>query len=87
MSYVYVFKCNDRSYYTGYTKDFKNRIKEHKQGNVKYTKSRLPVKLVFLKEFKKHNNALLFEKKVKSWKKRKSIEKMVDKADNIVNKE
>ena len=49
--FVYVLKCRDGSYYTGATKNWKDRINKHREGSVKYTKSRLPVRLVFLKEF------------------------------------
>ena len=29
MSYVYILKCDDDSYYTGISSDFKRRIREH----------------------------------------------------------
>ncbi len=84
MAYVYVLKCSDKSFYTGATKDIKKRLSKHKKGMVKYTKSRLPVDLVFLKRFVAFKDALKFEKKVKSWKKRSSILKMLNKDDNLV---
>lgn len=83
--FVYVLKCSDNSYYTGAARDWKKRINKHEKGGVKYTKTRLPVKIVFLKVFDKFGDALKFESKVKSWKKRSSIEKMFSKEDNIVN--
>jgi putative endonuclease len=85
MSFVYVLKCNDNSYYVGAAPDYKKRLNKHNKGLVKYTKSRLPVVLVFLKHFNNIQEALLFESKIKSWKKRKSIEKMIRKSDNLVN--
>ena len=86
MCFVYILKCADNSYYVGSTRDIKQRLKKHNNYGVKYTKSRLPFKLIFLKKFDSYSQALKFEKKVKSWKKRKSIEKMLSKPDNIVNK-
>ena len=35
------------SIYTGYSKDLKNRMMEHRKGKVHSTKNRLPVKLVY----------------------------------------
>lgn len=87
MSYCYVLRCKkDNSYYIGATKNIVNRLKIHTKGKVRYTKLRLPVELVFLKEFPNYSEALRFEKRVKSWKKRKSIEKMFEKPDNIAGK-
>ncbi|MBU1043871.1 GIY-YIG nuclease family protein [Candidatus Parcubacteria bacterium] len=86
MAYVYILKCSDGSYYTGSTKDLVKRIRTHKSGKVKYTKSRLPVDLVFVKELDNYSLAFIFESKVKSWKKRKSIERMLQKSDNVANK-
>lgn len=86
MCFCYVLKCTkDNSYYTGSTKNINDRLRRHKKGEVKFTKSRLPVELVFLKEFENYSLAFKFEQKVKSWKKRKSIEKMFNKSDNIAN--
>ena len=83
ISYVYILKCSDGSFYTGSTKNLIKRLTTHKKGKVKYTKSRLPFKLVFVKEFSSYREAFKFEKRVKSWKKRLSIQKMLGKEDNI----
>ncbi|MBN1168873.1 GIY-YIG nuclease family protein [Candidatus Woesebacteria bacterium] len=83
--YVYVLKCCNGSYNTGATKNWKVRLQKHNNGGVKFTKSKLPVELVFLKEFSSYSKALQFERKVKSWKKRSSIEKMFNKKDNLFN--
>ncbi len=63
MGYVYVLKCSDGSYYVGSSARIEDRINAHEKGFVKYTKTRLPVKLVFVKEFNSYNKAFLFEKK------------------------
>lgn len=86
MAFVYTLKCCDGLYYVGSARSIENRLTAHKHGKVKYTKSRLPLKLVFVKEFSTYNEAFIFEKRVKSWKKRKSIEKMVAKSDNIAER-
>ena len=85
MAYTYVLKSTkDNSYYVGSTSDIRMRLKQHINGYVKTTKSRLPIRLVFLKEFQTYSEARSFELKIKSWKKRSSIEKMFDKPDNMI---
>ena len=86
MGYTYILKCNDNSYYVGATTDTLRRLFEHKNGKVKQTKSRLPIVLVFVKEFCSYGEARSFENKIKSWKKRESIEKTLNKPDNVVSR-
>ena len=46
--YVYMVRCRDNSLYTGYTDDPDRRLAVHNAGKgAKYTKSRLPVSLVY----------------------------------------
>ena len=46
--YVYILRCSDGSYYTGWTNDLSKRLLSHNSGKgAKYTKSRLPVELVY----------------------------------------
>jgi len=53
-AWVYVLKCRDGSFYTGWTNHLENRVQTHQRGKGgKYTRSRLPVKLV--KAWKKRN--------------------------------
>ena len=48
MHYVYIVECADGTLYCGYTIDLIKRIKVHNQGKgAKYTRARLPVKLVY----------------------------------------
>lgn len=45
---VYIVECSDSSFYTGIAKNVKDRIDKHNSGKgAKYTRSRLPVKLVY----------------------------------------
>ncbi|OGY24030.1 MAG: hypothetical protein A2Y57_02245 [Candidatus Woykebacteria bacterium RBG_13_40_7b] len=83
MAYCYVLKCGSGPYYVGSTRNVTKRLNDHDCGRVKFTKNKRPVTLIFVKEFKSYKLALDFEKRVKSWKKRKSIEKMLSKPDNI----
>ncbi|MHB8157416.1 MAG: GIY-YIG nuclease family protein [Desulfocucumaceae bacterium] len=48
MPYTYMVQCSDGSYYTGWTVDLKARLKAHNEGKgARYTRSRLPVRLVY----------------------------------------
>ncbi|MBR1781103.1 MAG: GIY-YIG nuclease family protein [Oscillospiraceae bacterium] len=49
MSYfVYMLRCSDGTLYTGYTDDPQRRLGVHHRGKrAKYTRSRLPVELVY----------------------------------------
>ena len=66
MWYVYVLRCKDGTLYVGYTRNLRKRIQEHKNGLVKYTKARLPVKVIWIGVFLSKKKALLFEKYLKS---------------------
>ena len=60
MNYVYILSCSDNTLYTGWTNDLERRINVHSSGKgAKYTRGRLPVKLVYLcnKEVKQRGKA------------------------------
>lgn len=66
MFYTYILKCNDGSYYTGFTSNLENRIANHDNGiGSKYTKTRRPVKLIFYEIFDDKSLALKREKQIK----------------------
>ncbi|MCI0692044.1 GIY-YIG nuclease family protein [candidate division KSB1 bacterium] len=46
---VYILRCRDGSLYTGITNDLPKRLQAHCDGVAsRYTRSRLPVKLIYL---------------------------------------
>ena len=64
--YVYIVKCKDKTLYTGYTVDLKNREAKHNSGEgAKYTRHRCPVKMVYSEEFKTINEAMKREAEIK----------------------
>ena len=51
MYFVYMLRCRDGSLYTGSTVDVARRVAVHNSGKgAKYTRSRLPVELVWQEE-------------------------------------
>lgn len=68
---VYMVECCDRSIYTGWTNDLQKRLDLHNQGKgAKYTKARLPVKLIYQETFPTKQEAMAREYEIKK-KKRK----------------
>ncbi|MDO4617789.1 MAG: GIY-YIG nuclease family protein [Lachnospiraceae bacterium] len=58
-AYTYMVRCSDGSLYTGWTTDLKKRINVHNSGRgAKYTRCRLPVKLVYYEEFSTKHEAM-----------------------------
>ncbi|RLB69117.1 MAG: GIY-YIG nuclease family protein [Deltaproteobacteria bacterium] len=48
---VYILRCGDDTFYTGITNDLEKRIQTHNEKRgARYTRSRLPVTLVFQEE-------------------------------------
>ena len=61
-AYMYVVECHDGSYYTGYTTDVKKRVAVHNSGRgAKYTRARLPVKLIYAEGFDSKEEAMSAE--------------------------
>ena len=59
MNYVYILRCADDSLYCGWTTDLEARILQHNAGKgAKYTRSRLPVKLVYFEMYEDRHEAL-----------------------------
>ncbi|WP_042683182.1 GIY-YIG nuclease family protein [Anaerosalibacter massiliensis] len=52
MCYVYILKCSDDTLYTGWTNNLNKRVETHSKGKgAKYTRARLPIKLVYYEEY------------------------------------
>ena len=66
MNYTYILRCKDGSLYTGWTNDLEKRIRTHNEGRGgKYTRSRLPVELVYHEEFETKEEAMRREWEIK----------------------
>ena len=63
---VYILQCNDNSLYTGITNHLQQRIEKHNAGKgAKYTRSRLPVVLVYQETVEDKSEALKREHQIK----------------------
>ena len=66
MNYTYIVQCGDGSLYTGWTNNIEKRISDHNNGKgAKYTKTRLPVALVYYEEFSTKEEAMRREWEIK----------------------
>lgn len=64
--FVYILKCRDNSLYTGITNNLERRVNNHNKGvGAKYTKSRLPVELIYKEPYKTKNESLKREIEIK----------------------
>lgn len=67
-NYTYILRCSDNTFYTGWTNNIKRRLYIHNLGKgSKYTRARLPVKLVYLE---------IFDDKIAAMKREAEIKKM-----------
>lgn len=64
--FVYILKCADGSLYTGITNDLKRRLERHLLGKAsRYTRSRLPVSLVYQESHPNRSSASIREAAIK----------------------
>jgi predicted GIY-YIG superfamily endonuclease len=70
--WVYIVRCSDQSYYVGHTDDIELRLAKHRSGEFGgYTRTRLPIELVFMEEFVSRSDAFMRERQLKGWNRKK----------------
>ncbi|MDR4493848.1 MAG: GIY-YIG nuclease family protein [Nitrospirales bacterium] len=71
--WVYMLRCADGSYYTGHTDNLDKRIQEHHMGVICtcYAFHRRPIQLVFSQNFRTREEALVSERQIKGWSRKK----------------
>lgn len=64
--YTYILLCSDETLYTGWTNDLTKRLKMHNAGKgARYTRGRLPVKLLYYEIFATKQEAMKREVEIK----------------------
>ncbi len=59
MPRVYLLRCSDDTFYTGWTTDLEKRVEAHNRGTAsRYTRARLPVTVVYVEEAESKSAAL-----------------------------
>ena len=64
--FVYILQLSNGSFYTGYTGNLEQRIKQHELGEVASTKSKRPIELIYFEACLFKRDALAREKYLKS---------------------
>ncbi len=65
-AWVYILKCSDGTYYTGYSRNPETRLAQHQAGTAsRYTRTRLPVTMIFLQECPTSKEAYRTERRIK----------------------
>ena len=60
--FTYILQCSDKTLYCGYTTDLEKRLATHNRGKgAKYTRGRLPVKLLYQEVFASKQEAMSAE--------------------------
>ncbi len=73
--FCYILECVDGTLYTGWTTDPERRLIQHNRGKgARYTKMRLPVKLVYIEPQPDKVTALKRERAIKALPRKKKIE-------------
>ncbi|MBC8757014.1 GIY-YIG nuclease family protein [Kordia sp. YSTF-M3] len=87
LSYVYILKCSDESYYAGVTTNLEKRFVQHQQGFYKesYTYRRRPLTIVFYASFTDINIAIENEKQIKKWSRAKKQALIHDEYEALPN--
>ena len=66
MNYTYLLECADGTLYCGWTNDLSRRLEAHSRGTgSRYTRSRLPVRLVYHECFETRSEAMRREAAIK----------------------
>jgi len=72
---VYIVECADHTLYTGWTTDIERRLKLHNAGQgAKYTRSRAPVRLVYLEPQPDQSSARRREREIKQLRRAQKLE-------------
>ncbi|WP_026525196.1 MULTISPECIES: GIY-YIG nuclease family protein [unclassified Butyrivibrio] len=83
MNYTYLVECADGTLYCGWTNDLERRMADHNAGKgAKYTKPRLPVKLVYYEAFETKEEAMSREWHIKQLSRAEKMKLITTKNDN-----
>ena len=65
--YCYILECIDGTYYTGWSTDPERRARQHDTGKgARYTRSRRPIRLVYVEECPDRTTAMKRERAIKA---------------------
>lgn len=67
--FIYMLRCIDGTFSAGVTNHIHRRYAEHRAGydQTSYTHTRRPLRLAYVGEFSRPDEAIAFEKRLKGW--------------------
>lgn len=84
MPYMYILECADRTLYVGSTRNLEHRLAQHSDGEGSaYTKTRLPVRLLYFEQFDRVDDAYRREKQVQGWGRAKRLALVKEQLDKL----
>jgi len=76
--YIYILRSLvDKSYYIGYTTDLDRRLKEHNEGESRYTRKKIPWEVVYYEEYEDKGEAIRREKFLKRQRNREFYRRLI----------
>jgi len=73
--FCYILECSDGTLYTGWTVNIEKRLIQHNKGlGAKYTRARLPVKVVYVEEQPDKITAMKRDRAIKALSRKKKME-------------
>ena len=80
----YIVICGDNTLYCGYSNDVEKRVNNHnKRRGAKYTKTRLPVRLVYTECFNTKSEAMKREYQIKQLTRQQKLKLIREKRQSI----
>ena len=74
MWFIYILLCTDGSLYTGISPNPQKRFQDHKSGKGgAYTRSHLPVRIIYTEKLPDKSSALKREAQIKRWPRYKKV--------------
>jgi len=73
--FCYILECADGTLYTGWTVNIEKRLIQHNKGlGARYTRTRLPVKVVYIEEQPDKKTAMKRERAIKALPRKKKLD-------------
>ena len=70
--WMYILECANGSYYCGSTNNLERRLRQHQSGRgANYTRKHGPVRLVYIEEYARVQDAFYREKQIQKWTRKK----------------
>lgn len=84
VAYTYILECKDGSLYTGWTNNIEERLHCHNVGKgAKYTRARLPVRLVYYEIFLNPKDAMKREYAIKQLTRKDKLKLIADMTEEV----